>query len=325
MLTDPTLRYGDLPEHLRRYRADIFDDKYHRLTWDDLSRSITAHIAKDGYSYIHPGEPRTLTVREAARIQTFPDRFRFAGSRSHAFAQIGNAVPPKLAAVMAGAVLTAVDREPPADQLQPSVWRAAIRTALLEWWNRRGGVALWQRVGDPWAVLVGTIFGRDRQIGGHPGAVGYLDRFPYPQNVTPAHSATFAAKAEDDKQQLAMRRLNGAGLLIKKDGWESDWCKAAGLGPAERLWVERIGLKADALLSTGRSLRVAARLTGTSVDRERSGSDGKIQLGLLVGSGSDVPHLNVALDTLGRDTCTSGIPRCNDCPLSELCASARVS
>ena len=68
-------------EHLRRYRSDIFTDKYKRLAWDEVSRTITAHIAKDGYWYIHPEQHRTLSIREAARVQTFPDWFRFAGSR----------------------------------------------------------------------------------------------------------------------------------------------------------------------------------------------------------------------------------------------------
>ena len=71
--------YADLPRELQRYRSDIFTDKYKRLAWDDVSRAITAHIAKDGYWYIHPEQPRTLSIREAARIQTFPDGFRFAG------------------------------------------------------------------------------------------------------------------------------------------------------------------------------------------------------------------------------------------------------
>ena len=71
--------YVDLPEHLQRYRSDIFTDKYKRLAWNEVSRTITAHIAKDGYWYIHPQQHRTLSVREAARVQTFPDWFRFAG------------------------------------------------------------------------------------------------------------------------------------------------------------------------------------------------------------------------------------------------------
>ena len=98
-------RYSDLPEDMRRYRADIFDDKYKRLDENGLSRTITAHIAKDGYWYIHPRDSRTLTVREAARLQTFPDRYRFAGPPSAAFRQIGNAVPPLVGERLGEAVL----------------------------------------------------------------------------------------------------------------------------------------------------------------------------------------------------------------------------
>ena len=100
----PTTLYSDLPEEMRRYRADIFDDKYKRLDENGLSRTITAHIAKDGYWYIHPKDSRTLTVREAARLQTFPDRYRFAGPPSAAFRQIGNAVPPLVGERLGGAI-----------------------------------------------------------------------------------------------------------------------------------------------------------------------------------------------------------------------------
>src|SRR6202012_1037750 len=62
---DTNTLYSELPESLRRYRSDIFDDKYKRLDENGLSRTITAHIAKDGSWYIHPRDPRTLTVREA--------------------------------------------------------------------------------------------------------------------------------------------------------------------------------------------------------------------------------------------------------------------
>ena len=107
-LLKPGDTYLDVPEHLRRYRSDTFDDKYLRLSFDDLSRTITAHIAKDGYWYIHPREDRTLSIREAARIQTFPDRFRFAGHPSTRYQQIGNAVPPMLASAIAASVRSAL-------------------------------------------------------------------------------------------------------------------------------------------------------------------------------------------------------------------------
>ena len=101
-------KYTDLDEEHQRYRGDIFDDKYNRLNENDLSRTITAHIAKDGYWYIHPRQSRTLTVREAARLQTFPDSFRFDGPPSAAFRQIGNAVPPQLGYVLGRAVLSSL-------------------------------------------------------------------------------------------------------------------------------------------------------------------------------------------------------------------------
>ncbi len=100
--------YGAVPEELRRYRSDIFVDKFHRMMWERPAWTVTAHIAKDGYKYIHPEQHRTLSVREAARIQSFPDRFRFAGSRTHRFTQIGNAVPPKLATALGRTLLPLV-------------------------------------------------------------------------------------------------------------------------------------------------------------------------------------------------------------------------
>ena len=66
-----------------------------------------AHIGKDTYSHIHydSAQARTITVREAARLQSFPDGFRFSGSMNAAFRQIGNAVPPLLAACVAERIM----------------------------------------------------------------------------------------------------------------------------------------------------------------------------------------------------------------------------
>jgi DNA (cytosine-5)-methyltransferase 1 len=85
----------------RIYPTHNFQDKFYRLRWDAPCRTIVSHLAKDGNSFIHPKQKRTLTVREAARVQSFPDDFIFTGSRTSQFIQVGNAVPPMLARVFA--------------------------------------------------------------------------------------------------------------------------------------------------------------------------------------------------------------------------------
>jgi DNA (cytosine-5)-methyltransferase 1 len=89
--------YAELPKRFKRYRDDIFRDKYKKLYWDRPAYTVTAHLAKDCYTHIHPDQARTISVREAARIQSFPDNFRFFGHVGHRFRQIGNAVPPLMA------------------------------------------------------------------------------------------------------------------------------------------------------------------------------------------------------------------------------------
>jgi len=107
-------KYAELPEELKRYRDDIFKDKYWKLHRDRPSWTIEAHIGKDTYRHIYPSrtggpeQPRTISVREAARLQSFPDRFRFIGPFTRQFMQVGNAVPPLLARAVAHAILPGV-------------------------------------------------------------------------------------------------------------------------------------------------------------------------------------------------------------------------
>lgn len=103
-----TLLYSDLPKELQtHHNKESFLDRFKALPADGISQTVVAHIAKDGHYYIHPDveQNRSITVREAARIQTFPDDFYFMGSRTQAFKQIGNAVPPYLAKKMAQTIL----------------------------------------------------------------------------------------------------------------------------------------------------------------------------------------------------------------------------
>ena len=80
--------------------------RYHVLSPNEPSTTIIAHLYKDGNRFIHydPEQQRTITVREAARLQTFPDDYIFEGSNTDLYKMIGNAVPPRFAKCCANAV-----------------------------------------------------------------------------------------------------------------------------------------------------------------------------------------------------------------------------
>ena len=97
----PGDKYSNLNEDVKKkiylfknFKSNIIHQRIKRLPLNDISWTIIAHIGMDGYEYIHPIEDRTLSVREAARIQGFPDDFIFIGNMREQYIQVGNSVSP---------------------------------------------------------------------------------------------------------------------------------------------------------------------------------------------------------------------------------------
>ncbi len=306
-LLKPGARYSELPEELKRYRDDIFDDKYNRLPWGGLSRSITAHLAKDGYWYIHPREHRTITVREAARIQTFPDHFRFSGSRSDAFRLIGNAVPPKLGEVMGRELLAAVERGASAEP-QGSKERNLRRQALLHWQSHEQGLAS-RSLDNPWQATVAAVAGaRNEETAARVLAAA----------ATPSD---YLSRRDDDGDDFGLRATALTQLdSVAKRVVEGSWERALAELPAPTAtWVEAIGFGRRHLIASAPVLRVATRLSGLN---RPSGVPARLLFGQLVGYDENAPQVQAAVIDLAATVCRPRRPSCVQCPLRMLCRSA---
>lgn len=106
------------------YDPSKFPNKWRKMEADKPSRTLLAHLGKDGYSHIHydSEQARTISVREAARLQSFPDGFKFTGTMNPAFRQIGNAVPPLMARRLAESILRSISaKQQPATSAQKGI------------------------------------------------------------------------------------------------------------------------------------------------------------------------------------------------------------
>lgn len=344
---DSTTRYSALPSHLKRYRDDIFDDKYKRLDWDELSRTITAHIAKDGYWYIHPNQDRTLTVREAARLQTFPDHVRFAGPPTAGFRQIGNAVPPRLARMLGKAVRDSLDLA------EPATWSTRRTSTELAAWIVERHVS--GELASPWHALSldDLVAGRTPPINLRWLALVSLtlfDRVPLERArlMWPVALQELADPADIDESTL---RAIAYGLdRYKRVDAVASMAETIAAAPELLSSVESLtrikgvtralaGMvcrlvpdgKHDPVVAPTSVLRVAARFWGKPVDLENRLSDGRVAVARLVGVDDEAsPNsfgraqaalASLALFEIGEHVCRPAAPDCDSCPLRHHCRS----
>jgi DNA (cytosine-5)-methyltransferase 1 len=313
--------YSDLPARLQRYRTDIFDDKYKRLSWDEVSRSITAHIAKDGYWYIHPDQHRTLSIREAARIQTFPDTFRFAGEPTHRLRQIGNAVPPLLAEALGNSLIRSISGRRSARR----AGRDRFRQDLIRWHEEHARSFPWRRSGiTPWRVLMAEMCLRRTRADQVVPVFDALSRLA----PTPAAMIRHEARALEAMWSLGLRWraenvIEVARVLVRDHGGrvpetELELRELPGVGDYVAQAVVCFGFGRRAVLVDTNTIRIVSRL------HERDGTNRwqlRLDLHRLAGREGPDAAFNYALLDLGALVCSASGPRCDACPIRRHCAS----
>lgn len=316
--------YVDLPERLQRYRADVFSDKYKRLAWHELCRSITAHIAKDGYWYIHPEQHRTLSIREAARVQSFPDDFRFAGTQTHRYRQIGNAVPVLLGESLGLALIRALEC--------PSSGRArgdeeATRAALLGWHRTAVNWApSWRRDDNVWIVLLGELLLTRARPGEAEQVCDDLRRIASSPQALLEHTDPVAALTTIGVRDRAPAVVALARQLVDRHAGcvpteDMELRALTGVGDYVSRAVLSYAFGRRQVLLDAVTTRVARRVTGHGDDRR---FQLRLDLNRLAGAAGPDAEFNRALVDLGREICKP-TPDCGACPLVRLCATGRAS
>jgi DNA (cytosine-5)-methyltransferase 1 len=354
-------KYHELEDEHRRYQVTSraqregriqkesgkehsFGNKYNILEPDQPCLTITAHMSKDGYWYIHPSQNRTLSIREAARVQSFPDGFRFHGTPSNRFHQVGEAVAPLVGLALGNTLLRAVQNEESgSDWLQPE----DIRSALLAWYSTEGGGSQlpWAKQRESgeeipeslraWRVFLGElIVATMKPVQQMPFWMRLLSRWP-------SHEA-FLADPEPSRRRtfrsLQLEKIEGllhqvAVELSEQLPW-SEWVRRdlAGLGRDRiRQCLAMVGITADRSCSVG-----LGRMVGRVIGDEQLANSGsrqlrELHLGLMLGGDPDGRVYRAAV-ALSERWCAPE-PDCEGkkggdygpCPLSVsgLCASSK--
>ncbi|MDP1820898.1 MAG: DNA (cytosine-5-)-methyltransferase [Acidimicrobiales bacterium] len=319
-------RYSDLAPELKRYRDDIFDDKYKRLDPNDVSRTITAHIAKDGYWYIHPFQDRTLTMREAARLQTFPDHVRFAGPPSASFRQIGNAVPVRLGFRIGHAIRSSLATNQTAEHTTKDV-----AERLANWFSEAPPVHVpWLATDSRWVAIQGELLWSriaDEHLGQAWGAIRTLLTPDDTLRALPLLRRVASAWKRDarcDQLLEAAEWFKGNPDVLAASASASDLAKAPHVTGSIADFACRVvpGETEDPVLAGYGVLRVAARFQGDAVDRQNKLTDGRLAIARMIGADERSHEAHLALIELANGLCSPQRPDCGHCPLVEWCVEA---
>jgi DNA (cytosine-5)-methyltransferase 1 len=323
-------KYHELEDEQRRYQVTSraqregriqkesgkehsFGNKYNILRPDEPCITITAHMSKDGYWYIHPTQDRTLSIREAARVQSFPDGFRFHGTPSNRFHQVGEAVAPLVGYALGQALLNAVrETQTCSDWRQPE----EIRTALVNWYSTdAGGSQLpWARqkengeeIPEPiraWRVFLGELIVATMKP---PQQQQFwkrlLSRWPdheaFLEDPEPSRRRTFRSLQLEKIEGL----LHQVAIELREELPWSEWVRRdlEGLGRDRiRQCLAMVGITADRSCSVGLG-RMVGRVMGIEQLAE-SGSRQlrELHLGLMLGGDSSGRVFRAAVAVVER-------------------------
>ncbi|MEA5442085.1 DNA cytosine methyltransferase [Cyanobium gracile] len=349
-------KYHELEDEHRRYQVTSraqregriqkesgkehsFGNKYNILRPDEPCITITAHMSKDGYWYIHPSQIRTLSIREAARVQSFPDGFRFHGTPSNRFHQVGEAVAPLVGLALGKALLRAVD-----DSEASSDWRQPedIRTTLVCWYSAEPGRSQlpWARQkenGDEipevlraWRVFLGELIVASMKPAQQQQFWKRL------QSRWPDHEA-FLADPEHSRRRafrsLQLERfehlLHQIAIELQENLPWSEWVRREldGLGRDRiRQCLAMVGITEDRSCSVGLGRMVGRVLAIDDLVHSSSRQQRELHLGLMLGEDSEGRVYRAAV-ALAERWC--GVePVCDGnrgtdeepCPLASCCA-----
>ncbi|MFZ4986088.1 MAG: DNA cytosine methyltransferase [Blastocatellia bacterium] len=277
-----------------------FGNKYNILRPDEPCITITAHMSKDGYWYIHPFQDRTLSIREAARVQSFPDGFRFHGTPSNRFHQVGEAVAPLVGYTLGKALLKAVE-----EAKSCSAWRQPeeIRKALVNWYSTEaGGTQLpWakqkengEEIPEPlraWRVFLGELIVTTKKPAQQKQFwKGLLSRWPdheaFLEEPEPSRRRSFRSHQLEKLEAL----LHQVAIELREQLPWSEWVRRdlEGLGRDRiRQCLAMVGITADRSCNVG-----LGRMVGRVMGVEQLADTGsrqlrELHLGLMLGGDLD--------------------------------------